>query len=152
MILPNFKDFPKSGRVIGIDWGARRTGIAITDESREFVFVRPVVVALNSDDLVEKITQIINSEKVSGVVVGLPLRMDGTESDTTQNVRAFVSALEKHLNVPICMLDETLSSASAQESMGRVRVRDIKQNLDSESARVILENALSIIKRFVFVE
>ncbi len=147
MILPNFKDFPKSGRVIGIDWGARRTGIAITDESREFVFVRPVVVALNSDDLVEKITQIINSEKVSGVVVGLPLRMDGTESDTTQNVRAFVSALEKNLGVPICMLDETLSSASAQEDMGRVRRVDIKQKLDSESARVILENALSIIKR-----
>lgn len=147
MILPNFKDFPKSGRVIGIDWGARRTGIAITDESREFVFVRPVVVALNSDDLVEKITQIINSENVSGVVVGMPLRMDGTESDTTQNVRAFVSALEKHLNVPICMLDETLSSASAQEDMGRVRRVDIKQKLDSESARVILENAISIIKR-----
>ena len=84
---------------------------------------------------------------MSGVVVGLPLRMDGTESDTTQNVRAFVSALEKHLDVPICMLDETLSSASAQESMGRVRVRDIKQKLDSESARVILENAISIIKR-----
>ena len=147
MILPNFKDFPKSGRVIGIDWGARRTGVAITDESREFVFVRPVVVALNSDDLVEKITQIINSENVSGVVVGLPLRMDGTESDTTQNVRAFVSALEKNLGVPICMLDETLSSASAQEDMGRVRRVDIKQKLDSESARVILENALSIIKR-----
>ena len=147
MILPNFKDFPKSGRVIGIDWGARRTGIAITDESREFVFVRPVVAALNSDDLVEKITQIINSENVSGVVVGLPLRMDGTESDTTQNVRAFVSALEKHLDVPICMLDETLSSASAQEDMGRVRRVDIKQKLDSESARVILENAISIIKR-----
>lgn len=147
MILPNFKDFPKSGRVIGIDWGARRTGIAITDESREFVFVRPVIVALNSDDLVEKITQIINSENVSGVVVGLPLRMDGTESDTTQNVRAFVSALEKNLGVPICMLDETLSSASAQEDMGRVRRVDIKQKLDSESARVILENALSIIKR-----
>lgn len=147
MILPNFKDFPKSGRVIGIDWGARRTGIAITDESREFVFVRPVVVALNSDDLVEKITQIINSENVSGVVVGLPLRMDGTESDTTQNVRAFVNMLEKNLGVPICMLDETLSSASAQEDMGRVRRVDIKQKLDSESARVILENALSIIKR-----
>ena len=147
MILPNFKDFPKSGRVIGIDWGARRTGIAITDESREFVFVRPVVVALNSDDLVEKITQIINSENVSGVVVGLPLRMDGTESDTTQNVRAFVNMLEKNLGVPICMLDETLSSASAQDDMGRVRRVDIKQKLDSESARVILENALSIIKR-----
>lgn len=147
MILPNFKDFPKSGRVIGIDWGARRTGIAITDESREFVFVRPVVVASSLDDLVEKITQIINSENVSGVVVGLPLRMDGTESDTTQNVRAFVSALEKNLGVPICMLDETLSSASAQEGMGRVRRVDIKQKLDSESARVILENALSIIKR-----
>ena len=50
-------------------------------------------------------------------------------------------------DLPICMIEENLTSVEAQESMGRVRVRDIKQKLDSESARVILENAIAIIKR-----
>lgn len=147
MILPDFKDFPRAGRVIGIDWGARRVGVAISDPSRQMVFVRPVILADGADDLIQKIVTLITDENVSGVVVGLPLRMDGTASDTTKNVRAFVNALAARVDAPICMLDETLSSMSAQESMGRVRVRDIKQKLDSESARVILENALAIINR-----
>ncbi len=147
MILPDFKDFPRAGRVIGIDWGARRTGIAISDPMHQMVFVRPVVLSSGADDLVQKIVTLITDENVSGVVVGLPLRMDGSASETTQNVRAFVDALAARVDVPICMLDETLSSMSAQDDMGRVRMRDIKQKLDSESARVILENALAIIKR-----
>lgn len=147
MILPDFKDFPRSGRVIGIDWGARRTGVAITDESRTFVFVRPVIVSNGMDDLIDKLVKIISSEKIVGVVVGLPLRMDGSESDTTKKVREFADVLAKKINEPVVMLDEALSSASAQDGMGRVRRVDIKEKLDSESARVILENALSIISR-----
>lgn len=147
MILPDFKDFSRSGRVIGIDWGARRTGVAITDESRTFVFVRPVIVSNGMDDLIDKLVKIISSEKIVGVVVGLPLRMDGSESDTTKKVREFADVLAKKINEPVVMLDETLSSASAQDGMGRVRRVDIKEKLDSESARVILENALSIISR-----
>ncbi|MBP9999740.1 MAG: Holliday junction resolvase RuvX [Proteobacteria bacterium] len=147
MILPDFKDFPRSGRVIGIDWGARRTGVAITDESRTFVFVRPVIVSNGVDDLIDKLVKIISSEKIVGVVVGLPLRMDGSESDTTKKVREFADVLAKKIDEPVVMLDETLSSASAQDGMGRVRRVDIKEKLDSESARVILENALSIISR-----
>lgn len=147
MILPDFKDFPRSGRVIGIDWGARRTGVAITDESRTFVFVRPVIVSNGMDDLIDKLVKIISSEKIVGVIVGLPLRMDGSESDTTKKVREFADVLAKKIDEPVVMLDETLSSASAQDGMGRVRRVDIKEKLDSESARVILENALSIISR-----
>lgn len=147
MILPNFKDFPISGRIIGVDWGVRRTGIAISDENREFVFVRESIISKNANDLIDKLVELIVAERVSGVVIGLPLYMDGTESDTTVMVRTFANDLAKQIDIPICFLDETLSSASAQESMGRVRVRDIKQKLDSESARVILENAISVMKR-----
>lgn len=147
MILLNFKDFPNSGRVIGIDWGARRTGVAISDENRGFVFVREPIVSENADDLINKLVGLIVAERVSGIVIGLPLYMDGTESDTTKMVRAFADNLAEHTDVPICFLDETLSSASAQESMGRINVRDIKQRLDSESARVILENAIAMMKR-----
>ncbi|MBQ0012979.1 MAG: Holliday junction resolvase RuvX [Proteobacteria bacterium] len=144
MILPDFKDFPHSGRVLGIDWGARRVGIAVSDDARQMVFVRPVVDGAKSVDVV---VQIVRDDKISGVVIGLPLRTDGSESETTNQVRAFADNLSKITNVPIAFVDETLSSHFAQESMGRVRVRDIKEKLDSESARLILENALALIAR-----
>ncbi|MBO4672145.1 MAG: Holliday junction resolvase RuvX [Alphaproteobacteria bacterium] len=147
MILPDFKDFPKVGRILGIDWGARRTGVAISDESRQMVFARPVMGSIPNKSIAEQIATLVGAERVAGIVIGLPLRMDGTESDTTDMVRAFANDLAGRVNVPICFVDETLTSLSAQESMGRVRVRDIKQKLDSESARVILENAISMIKR-----
>ena len=147
MILPNFKDFPRTGRVIGIDWGARRTGVAITDESFSFVFARNPIISKSADDLLNRVVSLVQDEHAAGIVIGLPLRMDGTESNTTKLVRDFAAALATKTDLPICLLDETLSSASAQESMGRVRVDDIKQQLDSMAARVILENAIAIIKR-----
>lgn len=52
-----------------------------------------------------------------------------------------------YVDLPICFIDENLTSFAAQESMGRVRVSDIKRRLDSEAARVILENAIAIINR-----
>jgi putative Holliday junction resolvase len=147
MILPNFKDFPIAGRVIGLDWGARRTGVAITDESCSFVFARKPIVSKNSDDLQSRVLSLIKEERVAGIIIGLPLRTDGTESETTKNVRDFAISLAEKIDTPICFLDETLSSTAAQESMGRVRISDIKEKLDSEAARVILENAIAVIKR-----
>ena len=148
MILPDFKAFPRTGRILGVDWGLSRIGGAVSDATREFVFTRPVVTvprgATNHADIV---AQIAGDECVIGIVVGLPVRNDGSESDTTKMVRDFVGALSDKTDVPICMIEENLTSVAAQESMGRVRVHDIKQKLDSESARVILENAIAIIKR-----
>ncbi len=102
MILPNFKDFPVAGRIIGVDWGARRTGVAISDENREFVFVREPIVSKSEDDLINKLVELIVAERVSGVVMGLPLYMDGTESGTTNMVRAFANNLANRTDVPIC--------------------------------------------------
>lgn len=147
MILPDFKDFPVVGRIIGVDWGARRTGVAISDETRQMVFTRPVINPMPNKSIAQQIAELVGAERITGIVIGLPLRMDGSESDTTKMVRGFANDLSFQTDVPICFVDETLSSASAQESMGRVHVRDIKQKLDSEAARVILENAIAIIKR-----
>lgn len=147
MILPDFKDFSRVGRIVGIDWGAQRTGVAISDETRQMVFVRPVIKPVPGHSIAQQIADLVKQEKVSGVVFGLPLHGDGTESDTAVLVRQCAGELEKYIDLPICFLDEYLTSTVAQESMGRVRVRDIKQRLDSESARVILENAISVISR-----
>lgn len=147
MILVDFKGFNAKGRLLGLDWGARRTGVAVSDETREFVFARDPIISNTLDDLIQKVCKIIITEKIVGIVIGLPLRMDGTESETTVMVRTFAEKLSGRTDVPIMFIDETLSSATAQEQMGRVRVGDIKEKLDSNAARVILENAIAMMKR-----
>lgn len=147
MILPDFKAFPRVGRIIGVDWGARRVGVAVSDETRCFVFARPTINVGPGDDVAAVVARVATDERVGGIVVGLPLYPDGAESDTTKMVREFINALSQKTDLPIVTIEENLTSVSAQESMGRVRVRDIKERLDSESARVILENAIALINR-----
>ena len=149
MILPDFKAFPRKGRIIGIDWGMRRIGVAVSDPSREFVFVRdPICVARGSGVAgAEMVARMAKEEQVVGIIVGLPVRNDGTQSETTKKVYAFIEDLLKMTDLPICVVEENLTSNEAQEALGRVRVAELKARLDSEAARVILENAIAIINR-----
>lgn len=149
MILPDFKVFPKRGRLMGIDWGAARAGIAISDDTRDFVFVRPVIElkSYNKESLAKQVAEMSMSEKVVGIIIGLPIRTDGTESDTTKYVREFAKELSAYTDVPIAFIDESLTSFYAQDQMGKIKLSDIKQKLDSYSAKIILENAIDLIKR-----
>lgn len=149
MILQDFKVFPKRGRLLGIDWGAVRAGVAISDESQEFIFARPAIIlkSSNQDSLAEQIANIAEKEKVAGIVMGLPIRLDGTESDTTQLVRKCAEEISFYTDIPIIFIDETLTSFSAQEQMGKLKIAELKQKLDSQSAKIILENAIDLIKR-----
>ena len=150
MILPDFKAFPRTGRILGIDWGLRRIGVAVSDATRDFVFVRDaIVLPRGADNHAARVAELAAQENVAGIVVGLPLYPDGAESDTTKQVYDFIKDLATKTDLPICTIEENLTSAVAQESMGRVRVRDLKERLDSESARVILENAIAVINRTV---
>ena len=148
MILSDYKDFPHLGRIIGIDWGLRRCGIAVSDENRDFVFVRPQLYIKSQDELVQKILDIICEDKISGIVMGLPLFADGTESDTTKMVREFANSLMARTDLPIIFIEENLTSSAAQEEIGRKSISKIKQELDSVSAKIILENAIAVLKRF----
>jgi putative Holliday junction resolvase len=147
MILSDYKDFPRIGRIVGIDWGLRRCGIAISDKSRDFVFVRPQISVKNQSELIQNILDIVKAEKVSGIVIGLPLFEDGTESETTQMVRKFADNLSACADLPIIFIPENLTSISAQEEIGRKSISKIKQELDSVSARIILENAIAMLNR-----
>ncbi len=148
MILPDFKAFPRAGRILGIDWGARRTGVAVSDASREFVFVRDAIVSRGAGGAIaQKIAEIAALEQVAGIIIGLPVHADGTPSQTATDVRKFASDLAALTELPIAFIEENLTSHAAQEQMGRVRVADIKARLDSEAARVILENAIAVMAR-----
>ena len=147
MILSDYKDFPQTGRIISLDWGLRRCGVAVSDENRNFTFTRPQIYIKSQDELVKEISKILTEEKISGIVIGLPLYSDGSESDTTKMVREFANLLSQHTDLPIIFVEENLTSAAAQEEIGRKSISKIKQELDSVSAKIILENAIAMINR-----
>jgi len=148
MIFNNYKDFPRSGRIIGLDWGLRRCGVAVSDEKRDFVFERPQINVKTQSELLNAVIALLNGDNFVGIVIGLPLYSDGSESETTKNVRDFAELLSGKTDLPIIFIDEALTSFSAQQEMGKTNVTQIKSNLDSMSARVILENAIAVLKRF----
>ena len=147
MILHDYKDFPRVGRILGLDWGLRRCGVAVSDENHGFVFVRPQLNIKTQDELVQKVLDIISTDKIDGIVLGLPLHADGTDSNTTKLVREFAQLLSKNTSLPIIFTEENLTSAAAQAEIGRKSVSKIKQELDSVSAKIILENAIAMLKR-----
>ena len=147
MILCDCKDFPRIGRIIGLDWGLRRCGVAVADENRGFVFTRPQLNVKSQDELIKNVLTIIAENRPVGLVIGLPLHADGSDSDTTKLVREFADLLSKQTDLPIIFVEENLTSAAAQEEIGRKSITKIKQELDSVSAKIILENAIALLKR-----
>ena len=147
MIFNNYKDFPRFGRIIGLDWGLRRCGVAISDEGRDFVFIRPQINVKTQSDLVDAVVRLSDEERAVGIVIGLPLYMDGTDSETTGLVREFAEKLSEKTDLPVVFVEENLTSVIAQQEMGKVSVPKIKRELDSESAKLILENAISLLRR-----
>ena len=148
MILSDFKALEKKGRLLGIDWGARRTGIAVSDASWSLVFPRSPIVPRDGLDLLKKVEKLVKDDGFSGIVIGLPLRADGSDSETTRAVRAFADELASVVDTPIVFIDEALTSITAIDYLGRrVRRHDIKTRLDSFAAKLILENAIALIKR-----
>ena len=147
MILPNYKDFPQVGRIIGLDWGLRRCGVALSDEKRSFVFERPQITIKNQNELVDAVLRLIAEDQVVGIVIGLPLHADGTDSETTKAVREFADMLVSKTDLPIIFIEENLTSATAEQEIGHKNIAKMKQTLDSVSARIILENAIAMLKR-----
>ena len=129
-------------RYLAIDHGLRRTGVALCDRAE--TVTSPYRVLDGKDRLCERIARIVKAESVEAVVVGLPLNMDDTEGSQAKAVREFVRQLTSHLNVPILLQDERLSSFSAQEKLADVDLTAAqkRRRLDAIAAAEILQDFL----------
>ena len=149
MIFADFKKFvtdvPPAGRVLGVDWGAKRVGLAVSDASREFVFPREIV----DNAPIDSIVNIVDSERIVGIVVGLPKHADGSDSETTAKVREFAKELAAATDTPIAFIDEKLTSVAAREI--KSAISNHKSAIDAAAAAVILEDAVAMMKRIGYV-
>jgi putative Holliday junction resolvase len=130
-------------RLIGLDHGARRIGVAVGDTETGMAFERAAMRRRNLADDVARIGQLCADEDAGVIVIGLPLRLDGSEGEQASRARAFGDALAP-IGAQIAYEDERLTSWEAGERLtGRGRRPDRRSGeLDSTAARLILQQYL----------
>ena len=137
-------------RVLGIDYGARRIGLALSDATGTLaspwrMLRRPPSEAETLRMLIDEITTLRTDEDgLEAVVVGWPRRLDGSATDHTPIVETFARSLKARIDVPVVLQDERLSSTEAESRLARREKdwRKRKQQLDAAAAAVILQDYL----------
>jgi putative Holliday junction resolvase len=140
-------------RVLGIDYGARRIGLALSDATATLaspwrMLQRPPSESETLHMLIREITTLKNEDDgLAAVVVGWPRRLDGSATDQTPIVETFAQSLKARVDVPVVLQDERLSSAEAESRLARREKdwRKRKQQLDAAAAAVILQDYLDAL-------
>src|SRR5688572_28930915 len=114
---------PQPHRLLGIDPGQRRTGVAVSDELGMFAHPRPAILTRADRTLVDEVARLVAAEDVAEVVVGLPLSLSGEDSAQTAQVRELVNSLRDRLAVPVTTWDERLTSVQAGRTLREGRTR-----------------------------
>ena len=131
-------------RILGVDFGNRRIGIAVSDSAAEIAFPLETIEERGVKAAAGRIATLCQEQGVSELVVGLPLNMDGSEGDMAAEARAFGERLTRRGNRPVHMWDERLTTAAIEKSlidadMSRRKRRAVRDKL---AAQQILQSFL----------
>jgi putative Holliday junction resolvase len=137
-------------RVLGIDYGRRRIGLAISDATR--TLARPLTTLTVTDAdavarVIGEVGRLVNEEDgLAAIVVGLPTRLDGSPNDQTARVIAFIAALARQTSLPIARGDDRLTSHEAESRLAarEPNWRRRKERLDAAAAAVMLQDYLDL--------
>lgn len=135
---------PATGRILAVDPGTKRFGLAVCDELR--VTTRPLatLTVASWKKLLTNIKQTVSDFDAKALVIGLPLESDGSESEMSVLAREWARKFSLSLDIPVCLQDERVTS---YEAKGRIWDRGVKINktgefVDSEAAAIILADFL----------
>jgi len=133
------------GRILAIDYGTKRTGLAVTDPLK---IIATALDTVRSHDLMDYLKSYAQREAVEAFVVGLPKQLDNSPSAITPQVEAFVKHLRKNFpDTPIYRVDERFTSVMAQQAMidSGMKKKDRRQkgNVDKISAVIILQSFMA---------
>jgi putative Holliday junction resolvase len=126
-------------RYLAIDYGAKRTGVAICDPCE--TIVSPLEVIEGQKNLLGRIVQLVETEGVGAIVVGLPLNMDDSIGPQAELAFQFAEQLKEHLSVPVYFQDERLTSFAAEQKSAHLKSakKNRRKPLDAIAAAQILE-------------
>ena len=144
------------GKLLGIDFGDKRTGLAVCDKNRVLASGIGQISVGGMQKTAAKICEIIKEEQIKGgIVIGLPINMDGSHGPRAEHAEKFARILGEQLvldpefaTLPIVMMDERMTTMAASRYLNETDTRGSKrkQVIDTLSAQIILQNALDKLK------
>jgi len=146
---PNISDFLRGragGRVLALDIGTKRVGIAVCDELQITVRPLPVIKRQSWKELLKRIVSLIKEFDAVALVLGLPYNFDGSESEMSREARRLARNFSLSLAIPVFLQDERLTSRSAEQRLydKGFNPMQIRERIDSEAATIILSDFLEL--------
>ena len=135
-----------TGRVLGVDYGEARTGLAISDATRFLANGIGNVQGGGLEKTAERVLEAAREQKAVAVVLGLPVNMNGTEGPKAARIRELAALIEREL--PVYLMDERMTTMSAARYLNETNTRGKKRKgvIDTLSAQIILQNALDRLR------
>ena len=134
------------GRILGVDYGDSRIGLSISDQTKSIAFPFKTIKNNNSiDSLIEFFRKLMVEKKIESIVLGLPLGMNGKDTNQTKKVRLFSKSI-KILGLPVFFQDERLTSISAKKSLIKENIKTghNKWKIDERAATIFLQQFLDM--------
>lgn len=137
-----------TGKLMSVDFGDTRTGLAVSDVSRFLASGIGYVSPGGIDKTVEAVVIAARENKVNAIIVGLPVNMDGSEGGRAQRCRKFARMVKEMSKLPVAMFDERMTTMTASRYLNATDTRGKKRKavIDTLSAQIILQNCLDRMK------
>jgi putative Holliday junction resolvase len=142
-------ELPPGRRLLGIDPGSKTVGVALSDPLRLVANPRENLKRGKFTDLAARLEALMIAEEVAGIIVGLPLNMDGSVGPSAQSAKQFAENLAARLNTPVALWDERLSTAAVERTLIEADLsrRRRAEVVDKLAATYILQGALDYLAR-----
>ena len=136
------------GKILAVDFGDVRTGLAVSDPSRFLASGIGYISPGGIEKTADAVSEVAKTERVVAIVVGLPKNMDGSEGSRANRCKKFAAMLEERTSLPVAMFDERMTTMTASRYLNATNTRGSKrkQVIDTLSAQIILQNALDRLK------
>ncbi len=138
----------KKSRLLGLDLGSKRIGVAICDDTQYVATPFGTINKENKAKFLNELELIIKENNIKGIIIGHPINMDGSSGPAAQSVIDICKNTLQNLNIPICLWDERLSTVGAFNLSSQLDVNVTKKvkNIDKNAAAFILQGALDYFK------
>ena len=139
----------KGVKILGVDFGLKRVGLAVCDTMWILATPLPAFRTSSMRVSIDGVARVAAERGVCGIVVGLPLNLDGTESEQSGRVRAFARNLAKVTGLDVDLCDERLTTVEADELLAEAGVKraDREKLIDSMAAKIILQSYIDSNKK-----
>lgn len=123
-------------RYLGIDYGSKRVGIAVSDDEGRMAFPKEIIRNTNTAGMIKRLKMVVREQNPGQIIVGLPIGMDGEETEQTRKVRGFAEALQKYIRIPVVFENEMFTTRMARPAVKKGK------SVDASSAALILQSYL----------